>query len=322
MDWKVAMITKKFKLFLAIFIGILLISGCTKSKHDPYKKFNAQQLYEKGEFNLANKEYQTAISLFEALDARYPFSTYAEQAQLDIIYAYYKAGDRASAVAAADRFIQIYPASPHVDYAYYLKGIANFDQEHGLLQRYVNVNDAQRDLGTAFESYQDFNTLIQRFPDSKYAPDARQRMIHLRALLARHEYEVGEYYYKRGSYVAAINRAQGVIHNFPQTKVTEPALILLVKANRKLGLQKAADDAFRILQLNYPNSPYVLKHQPQAQEKKQAKTGENSANSQENEQKQVNNQSGDSTQKPKTWAMLYNKLFSKNGGESSWLSTN
>ncbi len=316
MDWKVAMITKNFKLFLAILIGILLISGCSKSKSDPFRKFNAQQLYEKGEFNLANKEYQTAISLFEALDARYPFSIYAEQAQLDIIYAYYKAGDKASAVAAADRYIQIYPASPNVDYAYYLKGIANYDQEHGFLQRYVNINDAQRDLGTAFEAYQDFNTLIQRFPDSKYAPDARKRMIHLRELLARHDYEIAEYYYKRGSYVAAINRAQGVIHNFPQTAATEPALILLFKANRKLGLTKAADDALRILKLNYPNSSYLLKH-----EAKQSKPAENTEKTSENTQKQQSSNETAPPQKKKKWAMLYQKLFEK-GREPLWQSTN
>lgn len=318
------MITKIFTLFLAILMGITLLTGCSKGKTDPFKKFSAQQLYEKGEFNLANREYQTAISFFEALDARYPFSIYAEQAQLDIIYAYYKSGDKASAVAAAERYIQVYPASPNVDYAYYLKGIANFDQEHGFLQRYVAIDDAQRDLGTAFESYQDFSTLIHQFPDSKYAPDARKRMIHLRELLAKHEYEVAEYYYERGSYVAAINRAQGVIHNFPQTTTTESALVLLVKANRKIGLQSAANDALRILKLNYPESEHLHElgaQSVQKKEKTEKKEAEKTAETPKNDQKQTSNTDSTQPQKPKKWTMLYNKLFSKKGSGSSWLST-
>lgn len=236
------------------------LAGCSstaKSDDEAFKQFNAKQLFEKSEIAMGEGEYKTAITFFEALDSRYPFSPYSQQAQLDMIYAYYKYGDKPSAAAAADRYIQMYPSSQHVDYAYYMRGIANYEQDHGFLQRYFPIDDAQRDLGTAFQAYQDFNALIQYYPNSQYARDARKRMVHLRELLARHELQVAEYNYKRAAYVASVNRANRVVQYYSQTASVHDALVVLVKANRKLGLDKTANDALRVLQLNYPKSPQL-----------------------------------------------------------------
>ncbi|GAB4392424.1 MAG: hypothetical protein Tsb005_06350 [Gammaproteobacteria bacterium] len=246
---------------MIINLLLLLVVGCSVFHHDPeaaYQGLDAEQLYQRAEIELDGHNYSEAASMLETLDARYPFNKNAQQAQLNIIYAYYKAGDKASAAAAADRYIRLYPRGAHTDYAYYMQGVANFEQDHGLLQRYLPVDQADRDPGTARQAYDNFVTLSQRFPDSQYTADAQQRLIYLRNLFARNELHVAKFYLRREAYVAAANRASQIIERYPQAPAVPEALVVLVKAKYALGLQGAGDNALRVLKQNYPQAPETL----------------------------------------------------------------
>ena len=188
---------------------IAIIAGCSSTK-DPVAMFQGQsadRIYQGGQRALAKEEYTSATQHFEALDALYPFNANNEQAQLGLMYAYYENDDNASVVATAERFIRLYPRSEHLDYVYYLKGLANFNQDRGWFLRYAYVDLAQRDPGTMEDAYKDFSQIVQQFPNSRYASDARQRMVYLRNLFAGYELQVAKYYMKKGAYVAAANRA-------------------------------------------------------------------------------------------------------------------
>lgn len=239
---------------ICLVLGLSACSSTPKNDNELYSGVPAKQLFKAGEEAMANQDYDFAVKQFESLDAQYPFSKYSQQAQLDVIYAYYKSGDRASAVAAADRYIRLYPRSKHVDYAYYIKGVANFYQDRGIFTKFLPIDQSWRDPGTSLNAYDDFATLIRRFPDSPYVVDARQRMIYLRNMFAQRELHIGNYYYKRRAYVAAANRATYLLNNYHQAPQAEKALVLLIKADRKLGLKKPAADALATLRMNYPNS--------------------------------------------------------------------
>ena len=238
-----------------------LITGCntTTSPSEMFKGQPADQIFTEGEEALANARYSNAVQHFEALDSLYPFDKHAEQALLDSIYAYYKSGDEASAVAAADRYLHLYPRSAHADYAYYIKGLANYDQDRSWFLRYLPIDWSERDLGTARQAFNDFSQLIRLYPTSRYVPDAKQRMIHLRNVLARSEIHVAQYYMQRGAYVAAANRANYVVQHYQQTPSVADALVVMVKAYRQLGLTDRANEALRVLRLNFPNSPEIKK---------------------------------------------------------------
>lgn len=235
-----------------IALGIVLATGCATQKPATAPVSDAERLYRQGKEALDAGYYETAIEHFDTLSARYPFGIYAQQAQLDIAYAYYKSEKPESAIAAADHFIKTYPRHPNVDYAYYLRGLANFGQTRSLLDDLTKSDPARRDPRSARESYQYFAELVERFPDSPYTADALQRMVHLRNYLARHEMYVAGYYMKRGAYVAAVNRAKYVIENYPRTPSIPGALRLMVEAYTRLGLEDLASDARRVLELNYP----------------------------------------------------------------------
>lgn len=220
----------------------------------PIDQLSAQQLFNGGKSSLASGDYSTAAKYFESLNAQYPFGKYSQQAMMDLIYAYYKKGDNPSAAAAAQRYIHLYPRAKNVDYAYYMKGVANFEQNRGLFADYLPMDLSQRDPGTMLESYQDFRTLLRRFPDSQYAADGRQRMIFLRNMFAKKELSIAQFYMHKKMYVAADNRANYLVQNYPQAPQVEPALVIMVKANRKLGIKKNAQQALSVLRLNYPNS--------------------------------------------------------------------
>jgi len=230
----------------------LVLSACAwlSSQKDPTKDWSANKLYSEATQELDSGNYKRAAELYEKLEARYPFGRYAMQSQLDVAYAYYKAEEPESAIAAADRFIKLYPQNPYVDYAYYLKGIVNYNRSVGFLDRYIPSDASQRDPGSALDAFQDFAELVRRFPDSKYAPDARQRMIYLRNNLAKNEVHVARYYMKRQAYVAAANRCSYVIEHYQRTSAVEDALKLLVDAYKGLGEDKLAADAQRVLSLN------------------------------------------------------------------------
>ena len=199
---------------------------------------------------------EEAIKLFEKLEARYPYGRYAQQAQLDVAYAYYKTQEPASAIAACDRFIKLHPNHPNVDYAYYLKGLVNFNEDLGLLGNLANQDLSERDPKGARESFDTFKELVTRFPDSKYTPDARLRMRYLINTLAAHEVHVARYYYNRGAYLAAANRAQTAVKTYPDTPAVEEALFILMKSYNALGMPELRDDADRVLRANYPQSVY------------------------------------------------------------------
>jgi outer membrane protein assembly factor BamD len=242
--------------FLAL-AALLAASGCSllPDQIDTTKDWSAERFYSEGKEALQSGDYQTAIKHFEALEARFPFGRYAQQAQLELIYAYYKDEETASAVAAADRFIKLHPRHPFVDYAYYLKGLTNFNQSRGIVERYIPQDPTQRDPGAARQSFQDFAELVKRFPDSKYSEDARQRMIYLRNNLAQYEVNVARYYMKREAYVAAANRAKYAVENYQSTPAIPDALGIMVQAYKVLGLNDLAADAMRVLELNYPEHP-------------------------------------------------------------------
>ncbi|MGD2112125.1 MAG: outer membrane protein assembly factor BamD, partial [Gammaproteobacteria bacterium] len=222
---------------------------------DKTKDWSASQLYSAAKEAMNDKNYEQAIDYFEKLEARYPFGRYAQQAQLEIAYAYYKYDEPDSAIAAAERFIKVNPRHPNVDYAWYLKGLTNYTRGRTLLDRVLPQDVSERDLGTMRDAYDDFYQLVKRYPNSKYAADSSQRMVHLRNNMARYEIHVAEYYMRRGAYVAAANRAATVIEDFQRTPAVPDALILMIRAYRKLDMENLAADALRVLSLNYPEHP-------------------------------------------------------------------
>jgi len=212
-----------------------------------------QVLYQAAQRSLRSGNYNNAIAQLQRLEAQFPFGRYAEQAQLELIYAYYMAFRPDAARSAADRFIRLHPQHANVDYAYYLKGLAAYEQDRGFFDRFVPTDLAARDIGAARESFADFGQLLARYPASDYAPDARQRMIYLRNLLARSEIMVGRYYLSREAYVAAVNRGRNVVENYPTTPSVPDGLALMVEGYLKLNLPEPANDSLRVLVANYPD---------------------------------------------------------------------
>jgi len=236
---------------------LIALSGCAAFGDKDEKDLGAKELYDKGKTALNKEDFELAIKNFEKLESRYPFRIYAQQAKLDIAYAYYKFGEPESAISTADRFIKTYPRHPNVDYAYYIRGVASFPPGKNFFDKLFNLDPAHRDPRTAEKSFQYFSELVQRFPQSKYVDDAIQRMIHLQNYLARHELYVANYYMKRKAYVAALNRAEYIIGNYPRARSVPDALAMMVQAYKKLGLEDLAKDTKKIIQLNYPDGPPV-----------------------------------------------------------------
>jgi len=232
-----------------------ILSGCSlfgQKDQDPTRKWSAQKLYREAKASAALGDYETAIDYYQKLETRYPFGPLAEQGQLELVYTYYKFDEPDSSIAAADRFIKLYPRHPNVDYAYYLKGLVNYNRNRGFLARIIPPDEHERDIGAALDAFKDFSELVGRFPDSKYAEDGRRRMLYLRNTVAKHELVVAQYYLRREAYVAAANRAKYVVEKFPTTPSVPRALVIMVKAYRALGLTSLAADALRVLKLNHP----------------------------------------------------------------------
>lgn len=247
-------------LSLGLIALCLGLAGCkTTAPFQPYQGLSDKQILERGEYNVSKRHYEQATKDFEALDTLYPFGQYTQQGQLDIIYAYYKNDDAESALAAADRYIRLYPRSPDVDYAYYLKGLINSGKPEGWFDQWLQAPPEKRDLTDQKQAFQDFGALIDQFPNSKYVPDARQHMVRIRNLLAEHELEIAQYYFRYKAYVAAANRASGIVKSYPGAPQVIPALALMVESYRKLNEPELANDALRVLNTNYPNSPEAQK---------------------------------------------------------------
>jgi outer membrane protein assembly factor BamD len=250
--------------FLAVLLAFLT-SGCAwLDKHsDNTYGWDAAKLYAEASDELNSGSYATAVDYYSKLEARYPFGRYAMQAQLDVAYAHYKAEQPEEAIAAADRFIKLYPQNPYVDYAYYLKGIVNYNRSVGFLDRYIPTDPSQRDPGAALDAFQDFAELVRRFPDSKYTPDAQQRMLFLRANLAQAELHVARYYMKRGAYLAAANRATYVVERFQRTAAVPEALEIMIQAYTAIGEEQLAADARRVLTLNRDAGRFEVDEKPE-----------------------------------------------------------
>ncbi len=243
------------RLLLLTLLGVA-IAGCSllPEEIDETKGWSAQKLYSKARENLMEGNYERAIELYEKLEARYPFGRFAQQALLESAYAYYKYDEPESAIATLERFIRTYPRHPHLDYAYYLKGLVNFTRGRSFIDKYLPVDPSQRDAGAARQSFFDFREVVERFPNSRYAADARKRMLFLRNLIAKYELHVADYYMRRGAYVAAANRARNIVERFQRTPAVPDALKLLAEAYRRLGLDDLAADAERVWRHNYGTS--------------------------------------------------------------------
>lgn len=246
---------------LAVLLVTLLtvfVAGCglLPEQSDETAGWSANKLYAEAKAAMSDGAYDKAVKLYEKLEARYPYGRYAQQAQIETAYAYYKQGDTALAIAACDRFIRLHPNHPNVDYMYYLKGLANFNEDLGLLGHISMQDLTERDPKAAQESFEAFKALVKAYPESKYAKDAAQRMAYLVNALASHEVHVARYYLKRGAYVAAVNRAQTALKTYPDAPAIEEALFIMVKGYDLLGMHDLRDDAERVMKKNFPNSAY------------------------------------------------------------------
>jgi len=236
---------------LTTLILSVLLGGCSTTATDITEGLSASEIYVLAKEYLDDESYTLAIEYYEILESRYPFGVYATQAQLDVAYAYYKYDEPESAIAAADRFIKLQPRHPAVDYAYYLKGLINFGLPESIIDKIHQRSVADYDQKRMRQSYQDFEVLVNRFPDSEYAPDAIKRMVFLRNQLASSEVKVAEFYLGRKAWVAAANRASQVLKQYQGSDSIKRALQIQLLAYQQLGLQKLEQDARRILVLNY-----------------------------------------------------------------------
>jgi outer membrane protein assembly factor BamD len=240
-----------------IFVATLLAGcGLLPEVKDETLGWSANRLYAEAKTMLGEGNYESAITYYEKLESRFPYGRFAQQAQIDLAYAYWKSGEKESAVAACERFIKLHPNHPNVDYVYYLRGLIDFNEDLGLLGLISQQDMTERDPKGARESFNTFRELIDRFPDSKYTPDATLRMTYLVNALAQLEVHVARYYMKRGAYLAAINRAQYAVKSYPDVPATEEALFIIVQAYDLLGMNDLRDDAERVMRHNFPNSAY------------------------------------------------------------------
>lgn len=254
------MISKKSHFNLLMLLALVLLNGCSVSGDydDPTINYTAAELYEEAKASLNNETYETAIQLYEKLESRFPYGQYAQRAQIEVAYAYYKFQEPDSAILAADRFIKLHPQHPNVDYAYYLRGLARFDTSESFLDRWFEQDISERDPKNARRAFEYFAELINKFPKSRYTPDAIKRMYVLRDNLAKNEIHVARYYMGRGAYLSAANRAKYVVENYQKTPSIADALAIMVESYNKLGMNKLSSDAMRILELNHPEHPATL----------------------------------------------------------------
>lgn len=240
-----------------MLVATLVLSACgifSGKEIDQTEGWSPGKLYAEAQIEAGDGKWPEAIKLLETLQSRYPFGRFAQQAQMEIAYAYYKNNEPALARASADRFIKQYPNHPNVDYLYYLKGLVTFNDNLGLLSQFSRQDPTERDPKALRESFDAFKELIARHPNSQYAADSEVRMRYLVNAMAQHQIHVADYYLRRGAYMAAANRAQGVVRDYQQSPVIEAALYIMVQSYDRLGLTQLRDDARSVLDKNYPNS--------------------------------------------------------------------
>lgn len=245
--------------FLAASAAILLLSGCAGSdgQKDDTDLWSETKLYSEATAKLTDADFAKCGKYFDKLEARFPFGPYSQQAQINAAYCYWKAQEQAQALVAIDRFIKLYQGSPDLDYAYYLKGLITFNDDLGWLGKFTGQDLSERDPKAAKEAFESFKVIVERFPNSKYAPDSLDRMRYIVNSLAEADVIVARFYFQRGAYLAAANRAQLVIRDYDRAPAVEEALYILVKSYDKLGMQDLSADANRVLALNFPDSQMI-----------------------------------------------------------------
>lgn len=244
---------------LPAVLAAFLLAGCSTIEEDKTATWSPNKIYAEAKAEADGGAYDRAIPLYEKLEGRAAGTPLAQQAQLERAYAHYKANEPAQAQATLDRFIKLHPASPALDYALYLKGIVNFNDNLGILSFVSRQDLSERDQKAAKESFESFRELVTRFPDSRYTPDARERMTYIVNSLAQYEVHVARYYYSRGAYVAAINRAQTAVAEYRDVPALEEALFILMRSYDALGMTQLRDDARRVMEKNYPGSTYLTR---------------------------------------------------------------
>jgi outer membrane protein assembly factor BamD len=238
----------------------LALGACgTDEQRDPTLGWSAEKLYAEARDEMRSGRYGAAIKMLERLEARYPFGRWAQQAQIDIAYSHFKDNDRALALAATDRFLKQFPAHESLDYIYYLRGLINFNEQQGWLATLGRQDLSERDLRAARDSFDAFREVVTRFPDSKYAGDAEARMKYLVNAMASGEVHIARYYFTRGAYVAAINRAQAAVAEYPRAPAIEEALYIAMQAYDRLGMQDHRNDTERVLKANFPRSEFLAR---------------------------------------------------------------
>jgi outer membrane protein assembly factor BamD len=242
---------------LLLLVGFLA-TGCGRnSKEDADEGLPVTELYEKAHGQMVRGNWSEAEKTFKRLVAQYPYGQYTEQALMETAYAQFKAGKHEDAVSTIDRFIRTYPTHRNIAYFYYLRGLANSNRDAVFLQRVWSLDPSRRDLASPQQAYDDFSRVAQRYPNSVYAADARQRMVDLRNLFAQHEMDTTLYYMRRGAWVSAASRAQYILETYPQSEFQNDAVAALAASYRALGNTTLADDAVRVLKLNDPQHPYL-----------------------------------------------------------------
>ncbi|HEX7606367.1 MAG TPA: outer membrane protein assembly factor BamD [Usitatibacter sp.] len=242
---------------LAALLLACALAGCSffASKLDPKKDWQAADYYKAAKEQFDSQNWDAAIKTYDELEAKFPFGRFAQQAQIEVAYAYYKQGETAQSVTALEKFVKLHPNHPNVDYALYLKALCNFKEDLGPFSRLITQDLADRDPKAARESFEGFKDLVTRFPESRYAADSRERMAYLVEALARHEVRVARYYLSRGAYLAAANRAQDAIVRFPNSPTHRESLDIMVEAYDRMGMKELRDDSKRVLVKNFPEDP-------------------------------------------------------------------
>jgi len=254
----------KNKMRIGLILSIAFLSNCSWMEFDDKEStenqesgYTEREFYDKIQRSLGSKNWQLAIANLQLLESQFPFGKYAEQSQLELIYAQYMSNDYSSSIASAERFIRLHPQHPNVDYAVYVKGLSEFNQSGRLFDGLFDLDNSTRDIGTARQSFATLGQLIKQYPNSPYAPDARQRLISLRNQLARSEINVANYYFSRGALVAAANRGQYVVENFQQSPAVADGLAVMAQAYHMMGKSELAENSVKVLAANFPDYPQL-----------------------------------------------------------------
>ena len=250
---------KKSHLLLPLTLVLALLAGCSSTDKEKVPDEPPEKLFQQAQEKLDSGNYNKAVELLEALDSRYPFGPYSTQVQLDLIYAYYKDGDTAHAIANIDRFLRLHPTHKDVDYVYYMRGLTNMQADYNFFHHTFGMDRSDRDPSYARQAFRDFKVVLNNYPQSQYAADSHARMVSLKDRLAKYDLSVADYYWRRGAWIAAANRAKGIVENFSDSPSTEAALEIMVKSYDKLEMSDLSRNARKVLAANYPNNELLTR---------------------------------------------------------------